>query len=450
MLYLLNKSIENLASLRHFYDVQKKYIDQKAKNGTKENRMGFLMDYYFNVKVNGTDEEKKRTTFINLEKALEKHITIQEITDKGIKYEIRDKKNPLPFTDVYNASKEYQKYLEMPIIHGNNTLIMLITRFEEFISEFIEIIYKKYPQKYLDDQKIAFSEIANSNVESIREKIISREIEAVMRENYSAWFKLFEEHKFNFDSCNKEYEVLKELYARRNILVHNSGYVNESYIKSVTQTQYVCGDRLYADEEYLINAFNSIKTIIFCIFIQGVRLEKEDKNTHIDNIFSVAFDELCSRNYATCETVFYSLYNCPFVDEKIKYMAKVNYWIAKINNSGLDSVKEEIMNLDVSALDKIFFLAKHILLCEYGKAVCYIEELYAKNELAFCDLEEWPLFEKFRKTEFYDSFKTKHPELSGVVALGTKPDNPMKNTEIRKSVKTELNDYSHKKQRSKK
>ena len=90
-------------------------------------------------------------------KAIEKHITIQEITDKSVIYTIQDE-NSKPFTNVSAAAKEYEKYAEMPITHGNNTLIMLITRFEEFISDFIEIVYLKFPQKYLDSQTITFSE----------------------------------------------------------------------------------------------------------------------------------------------------------------------------------------------------------------------------------------------------------------------------------------------------
>lgn len=439
MRYLLNKSMENIASLRHFYDVQKKYIDKKAKQGMKENRMGFLTDFYFNVTVHGTEKEKKRSTFLNLKKLIERHITIQEITEKSVIYTVNDE-NARPFINVANAAKEYQKYAEMPIMHGNNTLIMLITRFEEFISDFIKIIYQKYPQKYLDNQTITFSEISQNDVEKIRTKIIDREIDGIMRESYTNWFKLFEEHKMCFKCCEREYEILKELYARRNILVHNSGEVNDSYIKNVPQTQYACGDVLYADEKYLDKAFEAIKTIIFCILIEGVRLQKENKDEYIDDIFEVAFNELIAENYKTCETVFYSLHMSPFVDEKTRYLAQVNYWISKIEISGFDSVKAEIEKLDVSALAESFSLAKCVLLRKYEEATECIENLYYKKELPFYVLEEWPLFKEYRKSAEYNKFKMSHPELSGAVALETKSENPMDNKVATQTVKTELKD----------
>ena len=261
-----------------------------------------------------------------------------------------------------------------------------------------------------------------------------------MRESYLKWFKLFEEHKMSFERCKSECEILRELYARRNILVHNSGVVNDIYIKNIPQTQHQFGEKLYADEKYLDTAFESIKTLIFCTLIEGTRLKEDNRDEYIECIFKVAFDELTSENYRTCETVFYSLYKSPFVDEMTKHMALVNYWIAKIENSGLDSIKKEIETLDVSALDKIFLLAKHILLHEYQEANYCVEELYSKKELPFYALEEWPLFKRYRETDEYNAFKTNHPELTGVIALETKSENPMKNNEIKQTVKTELKD----------
>lgn len=441
MICLLDKALENIASLRHFYDIQKKYIDTKSKKGMNDNKMGFLTDFYFNVLVNSSEEEKQQSTFKNLKKAMDKYITVHEVTKKGVTYEIKDR-SVFNSLNISSSAKEYQKYAEMPITHGNNTLIMLITRFEEFISDFIEILYQKYPNKYLDNQTITFSEIAQNGVENIRTIIVDREVERIMRESFSSWFKLFENHKMSFDNCKAEYNILKELYARRNILVHNSGIVNESYIKNVPDTTHKIGEKLYADDKYLNTAFDSIKTIIFCILIEGARLENGEKETYLDCIFNGAFGELMAENYHTCETVFNSIFNSKFSDEKTKYMALINYWISKIENGGFDNVKTDIQKLDVSALDKIFLVAKHILLREYKDATHYIDELYKKEELPFYALEEWPLFRRYKNSAEYATFKSSHPELSGVVALETKSENLMKNDGAKQSVKTALEDAS--------
>lgn len=71
---ILNGSLQSIASLRHFYDFQKKYIDTKARQGMKKYRMGYLAEYYFSVLKHGSEEEKNRDTFINLQRAMNNYI----------------------------------------------------------------------------------------------------------------------------------------------------------------------------------------------------------------------------------------------------------------------------------------------------------------------------------------------------------------------------------------
>lgn len=438
MNFLLKKSMDSLDSLRHFYDIQKRYIDKKSKDGMKKHRMGMLMEYYFTVLTSGTESEKSTKTFLNLEKVIKEYIDVREYNNRRVLYSVKN--DNIDFTDIFNSSKEYRKFAEMPVMHGNNTIIMLITRFEEFVADFLRILYEKFPKKYLDKQTITFSEIDNIGIDDIKEKIIEREIDHIMRESYTEWFDLFEEHKMCFDNCSAEYEQLKELYARRNIMVHNSAVVNENYIKNIPNTSHKCGDRLYADDEYINNAFNSIKTMIFCIMIEGIRIVNQDKEAYIDNIFAFAFSELAEKNYSVCKTVFHALKNSKLIDEKTKHMAQVNYWISQIALNGLDSVKEEIEKFDVSALDKTFLIAKLLLLQKNSTATPYIEELYLKNDLPFSAIEQWPLFMGYRNSDEYNKFKNSHPELCGAVESEAPTNIDLNNNDTRIIVKTELND----------
>ena len=439
MNYLLRKSMENIDSLRHFYDVQKKYIDKKSKEGMKKNRLGMLVDYYFMVLTNGTEDDKKKSTFLNLQKTIENHIEIREQDEKKILYTLKDS-SLSELNDVANSANEYRKFAEMPIMHSNNTIIMLITRFEEFIADFLRILYEKFPKKYLDKQTITYSEIAQIGVDDVKQKIIEREIDSIMRQSYSEWFSIFEEHKMNFENCATEYEQLKELYARRNIMVHNCAVVNESYIKNVPNTPYKCGEKLFADDAYINKAFESVKTIIFCIMIEGIRIEKANKDSYVDNLFALAFNELVAKNYVTTKTVFFSLQKSPLIDEKTKHMALVNYWISEIAISGLKCVKTDIEKFDVSALDKTFVVAKLVLLEKYQEATSYIEELYSKDELPFNAIEQWPLFIGYRNSSEYITFKDSHSELRGAIALEKPSDVDINDNDKRTVVKSELED----------
>ena len=439
---ILKRSIESINSLWHFYSVQKKYIDKKAKEGMKKNRLGFLTNYYFAMLTLGSEEDKQRPTFVNLEKAIKKHITVLESSREGVLYQIKDGKG-LQNNDVSKDACEYTRFAEMPFIHGDNTLITLITRFEDFVSDYLSIVYLKYPKKYLDSKTITFSEISEMGVSSIKELILRREIDRTMRESFSSWFDTLEEHKLDFGICKNELCSLAEIYARRNIIVHNSGYVNESYISLSKATSATIGDRLFADDEYLCKAFSVVKTIVYSMLIEGVKFIDDNKPKYIESIFINVFDELCSGNYLTCITVYKALTKCKYADESIKLMSKVNLWISEIEINGIESVKKEISVLDTSALDKQFMLAKVTLLREYKKTTEIVEELLTKKELPYSAIESWPLFMHYRKTEEYKTFRSNHPELCGIKAVEPQndsivEDNRMANS-IREELKTSLN-----------
>lgn len=439
MVYILKKSLENISCLIHFYETQKPYIDKKSKKGTKENQLGFLLDFYLSVLVNGTEEEKNRQTFKNLEKLACKYIEVKEVKDYTVIYAFKESKLKEKI-DVSTTSSNYKKFAQMPYIHINNTIIMLITRFEDFISDFIKYLYLKYPKKYLDNQTICFSEISQSNLSEIRGKIIDREIDEMMRKSYMDWFDLFKEHNMNLACCKEECNFLTELYATRNVIVHNCGIVNEQYLKNAKFTEYKLGEKVKVDDDFIKKSFECIKTIMLCIMVEGMRLEKDNKDENSDAIFGFAFDELVLNNYNCSKTVFKALYDSPFTNEINKQMSRVNHWIAKIELYGLESVKTEIENFDVSALEPTFLMAKNILLSKYKEATEVLIELCENKKIYSLEFEEWPLFKKYKSTNEYKEFKQMHPELVSTASIDIDDETSMMDFETAKNVKAELND----------
>ena len=437
--YILRKSMDDIGCLIHFYETQKTYIDRKSKNGMKENRLGFLLEFYLNIMANGTDEDKNRETFKNLEKLARKYIEVKDVKDNTVIYAFKDSKS-VQKIDVYLTSRNYNKFAQMSTIHSNNTITMLITKFEDFISDFIKYLYLKYPKKYLDNQTICFSEISQSNISEIREKIIDREIDEMMRKSYAEWFNLFAEHNINLECCKEECDFLCEIYATRNIIIHNSGFVNEQYLKNVKSTDYKFGEKVKINDDFIKKSFECIKTIMLCVMIEGLRLEKEKKDENAETIFNFAFGELSSNNYNCSKTVFKALYDSCFTNEINKQMSRVNYWIAKIELYGLDSVKTEIENFDVTALEKIFLMAKNILLCKYVEATEVLVELCENKKIASLELEEWPLFKKYKHTIEYKEFKRLHPELVSTASLEIDNETSMSDFETTNNVRAELND----------
>ena len=411
---LLKYSLERVSSLEHFYKEELKHIETKSLEGQKMNEIGYLALMYMSVLASNTLNESDEE-LDDLIAKVKKYMKIEiESSDEGVtkfryeyinEAELRQQGYEL---DIDKSLSAYYKYIDMPIIHANNTLIMLITRFEEFISALITEIYLLYPQKYLNKQQISFSEIANCKIEDICDKIVRREVDAIMRQSFMDWFELFESHGFKFDSCRLEIENLKEIYARRNILVHNAGVVNDIYLKNVPSSTAKIGEYLYATNQYLPDAFQTIRTLILTIMLEAVRLVNKNKDKYLDSIFKIAYGMLQEKKYVLSKHVFNALKKHKNATNDIKEMSQINYWLSVKGIEGTQPILNEIRAFDVSALNKKFHVAKLILLEDYKTATLLISDMYSKNEIDTCELIDWPLFEDYRQSEDYKVFKDKH------------------------------------------
>ena len=234
-----------------------------------------------------------------------------------------------------------------------------------------------------------------------------REIDSLMRRSYIEWFKLFDSHEIHL-KCDNELEVLKELYARRNILVHNAGFVNQHYISEVPHARVEIGDRLTVDKHYLDEAFLCVQKIIFSIHIASEKLVKERGKDYISYIFTILFERLQNEEYALCEFVYKALYESKYADASTRLMSKINYWIAKRELHGIESIRDEAEKYDMCSNERIYVLAKDLLLDNYEVAMPLLEKLYIRGDVTSFVIKHWPLFKNFRKTKWYAKFVREH------------------------------------------
>lgn len=413
---LLKTSLNRIDSLQFFYTSEVNSIKKKSEKGKSQYEIGALLDTYFQMLT--TDDEKLHQSkqYLTLESHVLKYIEVVEIKASEdtvrVIYRTKDsekKAKSLTELNVKKAAQEYIKYAEMPMIHGSNTLIMLITRFEEFIANFSSEIFTQFPQRYLDKQAITFSELTGiGGIEEIKGFLFQRQIEALMRESYSEWFKLFESHGISLDPLKEEMSILKEMYARRNILVHNSGAVNSIYLKNVPEAKYPLGTILIPDREYIEIAFETIKKIIIVLLIEAAKLVNDDKQAYLKSIFTSLFDLLQQKEYSICKKAYDLIARSKIADSETRIMSQFDSWICIIQTAGLNSVKSEIEKFDVSALDDIYVLAKHILLEQFEEASLMLSFLLEKELLPASIIEEWPLFINYRNSDSYQSLRANH------------------------------------------
>lgn len=405
---LLKHSLNRIASLKHYYEVEVEHVSKVSEKGMQENYLGTKIDVYLEGLVHRKEVDTE--AFKKLEDEVLKVIEVSTVNENSVVYRFLSEEEGKKIGSTRERRRLFFQFAEMPSMHGNSALMMLVTRFEEFFSDFLCELYDAFPEKYLDSQLIKYSEIKSSDIDDIKTNLVCREVENKMRENYSEWFKIYCAHGMKTVSFETDLKVLAEIYARRNILVHNSGTVNSSYLKAVPESDKSQGDILSANEQYMKKAFETVSRIITLMLIEASKLEKEAEGEYLQDVFDVLFEMLRQEDYSICEPAYELLTEKKRLSADYVIMSKVNRWICKKAINGLASIEEEVKAFDVSALNSDFQLAKSILLEEYQEATEMLKTLLTNEEFFATYVEQWPLFVWYRETEYYAELRKELPD----------------------------------------
>ena len=418
LLGIMRSALKSIESLEHFYLTEYEAIAEKSEKGRKKHCLGWVINTFFSVLIYAKDPEKRTKEYKELEQKIRKEITFKLLPQKDpdsrtvrFRYKNRPRLEKLGVElDVEKSAEEYVKYVDMPRIHGSNTLIMLITRFEEFISRLMAEIYTRYPRRYLDNENVCLAEIEGRGFSEIKEGVVDRLVGAMMRERYSKWFELFSEHGLDAHAWAIPLEGLREVYARRNIIVHNAGVVNREYLVQAPYSKHKKGTRLDVGKEYVDNAFLLVREMIFMLMLEASHfLREEDADSYLYAIFEESFKRLALGDHSLCMLVFDWLRTAKEFDENKRSMAQVNYWLAKIGAGDFnEETRNEISKFDVSAMDEGFKIAKFLLLQDYDEATKLMEHQLSIGELSASMVMKWPLFERYRQTKFFELLRKRN------------------------------------------
>ena len=111
------------------------------------------------------------------------------------------------------------------------SLIYLATELESFLKNVLILSFRYKPEILATCQKsISYEELVKySTIDAARKDVMEKEVAALLYRDIEDISKYFEQ-KFNIDLSElTEWKKFKELLYRRNIIVHNSGVVNQIY-----------------------------------------------------------------------------------------------------------------------------------------------------------------------------------------------------------------------------
>lgn len=406
--------IRQIKIARHFYVSQYKQIERVSKKNIKKNQFGAIIDMYLRNLSSGDMSFFETESGKKLLKYIESVVKVEEVETPNRHYysvainrsRIDSEKNEL---NIEKAAIEYEKARQMLDIHNNNALISLLIRFESFLTDYFEWLVKKYPNKYLNEKSIRYSELIKFDFENLKKELSLEAANSIMSQPLDEWLRVIKSHKFDLSTLSMYLEQFTEIYYRRNVIVHNKGKVNRQYLTGIKkdESEHPLGEKLLTNRQYVMNAFNVSMVIVYGLLYASLKGNKDDEPEYLEFLFSSGFDHMMENDWIISGYIFELLIKDDAQDKITSTLCQINYWISCKNMGHFKDIKEEIERKDFSAMDVSIRMAKEILLENYEEAIPLLDESLLTGMTPNM-VETWPLFIQFRKTKYYHEFRAKY------------------------------------------
>jgi len=298
-------------------------------------------------------------------------------------------------------------------------VMSLVSQYDAYLARLIRAIYFMKPELLsTSDRELTFAQLVKFNsLEDAKEFILEKEVESVLRESHIKHFQWMEgKFKINLRQNLDVWPDFVEVTERRNLFVHNNGYVSSQYLKiceeqGVKITGIKVGDELAADKEYFEHAHNVIFEMGFKLaHVLWRKFSPEDLAAADSNLIEIGYDyPLAEENYPLTQIVF------DFATETLKkHSSEAERLVMVVNRAlgykwaGNNEKAQEIVSAeDWSAAAPRFRLASAILMDDFDTAYQIMKSI-GKNhgEVSKGNYRQWPLFKVIRtEKRFRETFQ---------------------------------------------
>lgn len=302
------------------------------------------------------------------------------------------------------------KYSDMLVSSYLSNVVMI---FEDFLAGIYTCILYNNPEPYMYDKKIDLKSIIEAeNYQTLITSAINAEVEAKLYNSIDLLDLINKKQGVSFDSYRIIYDQFIEIYYRRNIFIHNKGYVNETYLSHIPaklQKEAKLDVKFKFDPNYLSEASDILIKMIGAIYFEHVVASaiKADNDSILDNYISDhSFKFLCDSEYSIASS-FYKPVITKAKHHIDRTIAKLNHLIC-LKQSGTN-ISGELELFDTTTMQPRFCIAKAALADNNEEVYKLLTATYPSSYLAE-NIENWPIFIDFRKTEWYEKFRQEHLE----------------------------------------
>lgn len=344
-----------------------------------------------------------------IQKEISRHSDLEIIEENG-KQKI--------VTKSRETAKEVDKAFETMMLHMGKTrflyetsMVNLISATETFFAKILKTYYKRFPDLVTEKSEKSFTyrDLEEfKTIDDAKQFLLEKKIDSIIRSNSINWIEYLKNQlKIDTTRVSNFMDDFHEYFLRRNLLVHNDGFINKLYMKNLPEshkTKKLNPDTaITVEPEYLIRATYLMEIIWLDISTQIAEKNLKDNENlekFYDSLSNISYKHLLEERYIVSEYISLFLSENSKLNEEQILIAKINYWLSVKYQGRFSEIKTDIEEIDISAKDKKYELAKMALL-EKNKEFFELlpQVLEPKGDTSISMAQEWPLFKVQRRNK---------------------------------------------------
>lgn len=307
-----------------------------------------------------------------------------------------------------NQLNEYRKYKHLGIILRESSIINLVVFFEILVGQIIKNRLIKYPKSNEDIEKksLKLEEIRKlGSLENAQTYLIEEEVSLILRKSYSDWIEYIKDrYNLKLDFLKDYNKEIIEVFQRRNLIVHNNGFVNNIYLANVDSSLtrgIQPGQYLSISDKYLNASFDLIEHIGVQLCLEVWCSMEKRSQERIEYVINTAFDLMKLGNWKLAKTMYMSNLKEKEIQSDDRTISQLNYWLCVKNILGFKAIEGEVTKADFSDKNLRFKLGLASLVENREKFYNLLETGIESKELTYQNLVEWPILEFARNDDKY-------------------------------------------------
>lgn len=273
------------------------------------------------------------------------------------------------------------------VLHSS-LLTSAVADFEVLFSQVVGMYFSLRPQA-LSSRELQFSwdDIQQfDSIDELRSFHADRQVEQLMWKGFEEWMEWLEKKlKIKLSEIAMDSDVVKEVFQRRHVIIHNGGHVSRQYLKKAPSAPSTLkiGDKLHVTKEYLESSLDQLFTLgvmmLSAAFFKLVNtkgvLDKAE-----ERLASLTHKMLVDKQWAPALQIAKA--SAALVRTDGARMAlQINLWAAQKKLNGLKSIQRDVEAWDTSTLRGDYAMSRYALLDNFEESWKLATKLLATGEI---------------------------------------------------------------------